>query len=356
MTIQNHFFEIRLSLFAGTVDRKAFDKATLKSMGFNESDIAEVKAVLNTTVLPRGTFNTPLAIKKAVQDYLATKGHNHPLVGRIFNPKDRVEIVEFLREKKAEYEAWASDFLARYESLKQEQLDKVHTSAEMKGYDSADFIDAVKKAQPHRKYYERKLSFEFLDLSIELDTEQWHDVIDKINSDLVEKTVYELGRDAAGVRDTETPRGRANKLLDLVAKLESLDFYVKGMASLANHIKDRVEDTCGGVKPSKEYSQRENLALNGLAKVLEDNAEGLVKGNTVFADVFGAEARRIEMLLQEDEQQAEVEEIPSEPQRPELKVVEQPEEPVKPEVEQPEQVAKPVQSTPVKVAVGSYAF
>lgn len=305
MTTNNQFFEVRLNIFAGTTNRKALDKKTLKQMGFNDADIEEVKAVLSTTVLPKGTFDKPLAIKRYVQDWLATKGHNHPLVGRIFNPKDRVEIVEFLREKKAEYETWAQGFLLNYEQYKQEQLTKVQNSAKLKGYDPVVFVDAVAKAQPSRKYYESKLAFDFLDLGIELDSEEWSELIDKINSDLVEKTIYELAKDASEIRDKEIARTRAKSLEALAKKLESLDFYIKSTKSLADKIQQTLKHACGGVKPTAEYSPAESLALSGVAKILEHNARSLVNQEADFNTLFDKEGARIQALIaQEDDNQS----------------------------------------------------
>ena len=235
-----NFFEIKLSIFAGTTDRKAMNQAALKQLGFNTADLSEVKAVLNTTVLPKGVFNTPLAIKKSVQDFLLTKGHNHALLGRIFNPSDRIEILEFLNSKKNEYLQWRKEFLSSYEDLKKKQLEKVNEAAKTKGYEPDVFISAVEAAQPKKAYYERVLDFEFLDLSIKLDHDEWAGLINKINNDLVEKTIFELSRDSSKIRDMETSRGKVRAFKSLVEKLKSLSFYVKPVKELAERVLETV--------------------------------------------------------------------------------------------------------------------
>ncbi|NCN42877.1 MAG: DUF3150 domain-containing protein [Thiomicrospira sp.] len=310
-TPNNTFFEVRLDIFAGSTKRKALDKAALKAMGFNENELDEVKAVLSTEILPKKTFDEPLAIRKSVQEFLSTMGHNHPLVGRVFNPKDRVEIVNKLREKQKEYNDWTARFLASYEKLKKEQLEKIRHSAEAKGFDPEIFIDSTASAQPPKSYFENNLSFDFLDLSVQLDTEQWGDLIDRINSDLKEKTIYELSRDAAKVRDSETTRGMVSKLNELSDRLDSIDFYVKGSGKLAGDVRSLVR-SFGGLKPSKEYSTVESLSLGGLAKVIEINSAKLIRGKASLSELFTTEAQRIELLLREDDEQMDIEDAISE--------------------------------------------
>jgi hypothetical protein len=243
-------------------------------------------------------------------------------MGRVFNPKDRVEIVEYLQDKKAEYEQAKSDFVMQYSVYIQEQLDKVEVSAQNKGLDPTPIVKAVSDAQPSADYYKHKMDFSFLDLSIELDSEQWQELIDKINSDLKEKTIYELSRDAAEIRDMENPRTRAKKLLDLAERLESLDFYVRGLETVSEQIQEAVK-VAGDVKPAKEYSQRESLMLSGVAKVLDENSGVAVRNPASLQIMIDAEATRIENLLAEEEGQSVIEEE-EEPEAPALPQPEMP--------------------------------
>jgi hypothetical protein len=164
---ENSFFELRLTVFAGSNQRNAFDKKALAELGFNEVDFDSVKAMLQTAVLPKEAFYTFLSIRKSVQDYLGTKGVNHDLMGRIFNPNERIEIVSFLKEKQAEYAEAKEEFLNHYSVYTSDQLAKVENSANIKKLDPKPLLDAVRKNQPSVDYYRRKLEFRFLDLSIE---------------------------------------------------------------------------------------------------------------------------------------------------------------------------------------------
>lgn len=352
----NQFFEVRLHIYAGSNERKAFDRDALTHMGFNEVDFDSIRAVLNTDVLPAEAFHPFLRIRKAVQEYLASKGQTHPLMGRVFNPQERVEIVEFLRNKQSEYEQAKQDFVVNYSAYIQQQLEKVEKSANLKGLDPAPLIKAVRNSQPKVEYYQRKMEFSFLDLSIELDSEQWQEVIDKINSDLIEKTVYELGRDASEIRDIENPRTRAKKLLELANRLRSLNFYVNGLDSLATKIESAV-NSFGGVKPAKDYSQRETLALSGIGAVLDRNAANLVK-KADFDVLFDAETKRIEALLAEDEDQMAIEETEADvqPVSESHKVESKPKPvPAKESVEQTVEVAVP-NVTATTMNYGTFAF
>ncbi|MBD3821814.1 MAG: hypothetical protein IE914_06110 [Thiotrichales bacterium] len=307
----NQFFEVALSIYAGSNERKAFDKDALRSMGFNEIDFEAVKAMLQTAVLPKEAFYPFLAIRKAVQDYLASKGQNHDLMGRVFNPKERVEVIQFLREKKAEYEAAAKEFLANYPIYLREQIEKVENSAKLKGLDPVPLVKAVRDNQPSADYFRKKLQFRFIDKSIELDSEEWAEEINMINSDLRARTIYELSRDADAARNQENVRTRAKHLLALADRLRSLDFYVNGLGLLADKVEKAV-NTYGGLKPTKDYSQRESLALSGIGIVLDNNAANLVNQKTDFDAAFNVEANRIEALLAEDEDQMVIEETEAE--------------------------------------------
>jgi hypothetical protein len=324
-TTTQAFFEVRLSIYAGSNERKALDQAALEQMGFNGVDFEAVKAMLQTAVLPKEAFFPFLAIRKSVQDFLATKGIAHDLLGRLFNPNEREEVVNFLRSKQEEYEEAKAQFLADYARAKSEQLEKVEAAASAKGLDPVPLVKAVADNQPSVDYYKRKMEFRFIDSSIELDSEEWAVELARINSDLVSKTVYELSRDAAKIRDTESARSRAKNILNLSSRLKSLDFYVPGLAAVAVEIESVVESSCGGVKPLKEYSQREALASLGLAKVLDTYAPTIVAGSQSVLGLFSSEASRIETLLAEDDDQDSIELEPEEqlaPIAPEPETVE----------------------------------
>ena len=296
---ENQFFELRLSIYAGSNERKAFDLKALTEMGFKEVDFDAVRAVLNTDILPKEAFQPFLAIRKSAQDFLAEKGQSHPLMGRVFNPKDRVEIIEFIRVKQEEYEAEKKIFVSRYSSYVQAQLDVVQNSAILKGLDPLTLMNSVKQVQPPVSYYERKMKFRFFDVSITLDSDEWQDIIDSINSDIVEKTIYELSRDSNVIRDNENPRSRAKKLLELSERLKAMDFYIPGLGSLAEKIDVAIKDL-GGVKPAKDYSQRESLMLSSLARLLDENARSVVHGTNSFEDLTHTEKLRVDAILSEE--------------------------------------------------------
>jgi hypothetical protein len=357
----NQFFEVALSIYAGSNERKAFDKDALRSMGFNEIDFEAVKAMLQTAVLPKEAFYPFLAIRKAVQDYLSAKGQNHNLMGRVFNPKERVEVIQFLREKKAEYDAAAKEFLANYPIYLREQIEKVENSATLKGLDPVPLVKAVRDNQPSADYFRKKLQFRFIDKSIELDSEEWSEEIAMINSDLRARTIYELSRDADLARNQENVRTRAKHLLALADRLRSLDFYVNGLGLLADKIEKAV-NSYGGLKPAKDYSQREYLALSGIGIVLDKNAANLVNQKTDFDAMFNVEANRIEALLAEDEDQmvieeaeAEIQPVVSAPKLVKSKPVTEPE-PFEEEVQDIEPEVTPTIAASPMSSYGTFAF
>ncbi|GAB6071594.1 hypothetical protein JCM30760_26920 [Thiomicrorhabdus hydrogeniphila] len=298
---ENSFFEVRLNIFAGSNQRVAFDKKALASMGFNQIDFDAVKAMLQTAVLPKEAFYSFLAIRKSVQDFLSTKGVNHDLMGRVFNPQERIEIVTFLKEKQTEYMEEKNKFLMQYSAFTAEQLEKVENSAVMKGLDPKPLVEAVRKNQPKSSYYDSKLDFRFLDLSITLDSEQWAEEIEKINEDIVARTVYETERDANEIRDTDNPRGKAKALLSLASRFKSLDFYVPGLNKLANEVETLVSNL-GGLKPAKNYEAKEVMMLTGAAKVVSQNAHALIHHKMPLADFMDSEAGRIEAMFADEDQ------------------------------------------------------
>lgn len=298
----NSFFEIRLTIFAGSNQRNAFDKKALAALGFNEVDFDSVKAMLQTAVLPKEAFYPFLSIRKSVQDFLATKGVNHDLMGRIFNPQERIEIVTFLKEKQAEYELAKKEFLTNYSVYISDQLAKVENSAKLKKLDSKPLLDAVRKNQPDVRYYERKLEFRFLDLSIELDSEQWAEEIDKINSDIEARTVYETQRDAEEIRDIDNPRSKAKALLSLASRFNSLNFYVSGLSAIAVEVESLVSNL-GGLKAAKAYEAKEALMLTGIAKQIAIHSHALVSTKLPLSSFMNSEMERIETMFADEEQE-----------------------------------------------------
>ncbi|WP_172959776.1 DUF3150 domain-containing protein [Thiomicrorhabdus aquaedulcis] len=303
----NKFFEVRLAIYAGSNERKAFDTDAMRSLGFTGVDFDSVKAMLQTAVLPKEAFYPFLAVRKSVQEFLAQKGMNHDLLGRLFNPQEREEIILFLNEKKSEYEEAKKVFLADYARAKSEQLEKVRNSAALKGLEPEPLVRAVAENQPSVEYYARKFEFRFIDSSIELDAEEWRYELKKINEDLVERTCYELSRDAEKIRnDLTSTTTRVSKILEQVARLRSLSFYIPALSSLASDIEELVNNHCGGVKRPKEYSQAETLLASSLVKVVWENARNLVKSKATLKPIFLEEAERVAMLLQEDEDQLNI--------------------------------------------------
>lgn len=304
----NEFFEVRLTIFAGSNQRVAFDKDALKSLGFAAVDFDAVKAMLQTAVLPKEAFYPFLAIRKSVQDYLATKGVNHDLMGRVFNPDERVEIVTFLKEKQEEYDLSKENFLTNYPAYISEQLEKVENSATLKGLDPKPLIEAVKSNQPSVDYYRRKLEFRFLDMSIKLDSAEWSNEIDQINADLERRTVYETTRDANKIRDIESLRGKAKAVIALSSRFKSLNFYVPGLNDLALEV-DSIVTSLGGLKPSSAYSTKEGMILTGLAKVIAQQSAPLISGKTSLSIFMSSEINQIEALLAAEEAEVIMDEL-----------------------------------------------
>lgn len=350
-TNQNAFFELRLSIFAGSNQRAAFDKKALALMGFNEMDFDAVRAMLQASVLPKEAFHPFLAIRKAVQAYLSTKGVNHDLMGRVFNPSERIEIVNFLKDQQEKYNQAKVQFINDYSAYKQEQLEKVENSAIAKGLDPKPLSQAVAKNQPPVSYYERKLEFRFLDLSIELDSEQWAEEIDKINSDIEARTVYETQRDADEIRDIDNPRTKAKALLSLASRFKSLEFYVPGLKALAQEVEDLIQNL-GGLKPAKAYEAKEVLMMTGAAKQISQNSHSLVALKVPLSNFMASEAAYIEQMFA-DEDQLELSET-------DTTEVEQSTEAVEAEAtqddSQEESVSTPVAPTPKPAAVTTGAF
>ncbi len=298
---QNEFFEVRLNIFAGSNKRITFSKDAMGSLGFKAVDFDSVKAMLQTDVLPQEAFLPFLAIRKSVQEYLATRGINHDLMGRIFNPNERIEIVTFLKSEQVKYAEAKVEFLLNYASYTSGQLEKVRASAIIKNLDPDPLVDAVRLKQPSASYYDRKLEFRFLDLSIELNSEEWNEEIDKINSDIEARTIYEVKRDSESIRDISNARVKANALLSLASRLKSLDFYVPGLKALAVKIETIVSNV-GGLKAGKSYEAQEVLMLTGLAKQLSQNAHSLIAKNVSLDLYMSAEASRIEAMFADEEQ------------------------------------------------------
>jgi len=294
----NEFFEVRTSIYAGSNERKAFDKEALAEMGFLNSDLAAVKAVLNTEILSKEVFNPFLTIRKGVQDFLASYGLSHPLTGRVFNPKNRIEIIQFLTKKQEEYENEKRLFLGHFDFNIEQQLNKIEDQAIKKGLDPKPIIDAVKKVQPSKEYYANKMDFSFLDVSVQFDSIQWKEQIDKINKDLVEKSIYELKRDSDKIRDMENPLSRAKKLIELGERYISLEFYVKTRL-LGQSIIEAVKQN-GDKKPAKEYSQRESLMLSAIALLMSQNARSLIDGSVDFDILYQSQCNRVDHLLDEE--------------------------------------------------------
>lgn len=302
-SVNNQFFEVRLSIYGGSNERAAYDKTALSSMGFNGIEFDAVKAILSATVLPKTAFHPFLAVRKSVQEFMASKGVNHDLVGRIFNPEERLEIIQILNEQKERYNQAKEVFLANYEKYKAEQLEVVHNSAKLQGINPTPFVEAVKNAQPKRSYYEHKLEFRYLDLGITLDSEAWAEELERINSDIVARTEYEAKRDSEEIRDTENPRSKAKAILSLASRFKSLDFYVPGLKAIADEIESLVKNV-GGIKPAKDYETKEVMMLTGVAKVVSQNASGLVTGSASLTDLMDVEATRIEAMFADEEQEA----------------------------------------------------
>ncbi len=299
---QNEFFEVRLNLFAGSNQRITFNKDALGSLGFKAVEFDSVKAMLQTAVLPQEAFLPFLNIRKSVQEFLAKRGINHDLMGRIFNPNERIEIVTFLKEEQVKYAEAKVDFLTNYASYANGQLEKVRASAIIKHLDPEPLVDAVRLKQPSASYYDRKLEFRFLDLSIELNSEEWNEEIDKINSDIQARTVYECKRDAEKIRDLPNALGKAKAMLSLAGRFKSLDFYVPGLKKLALEIEVTVS-SLGGLKAGKSYTAKEVLMLTGLAKQLSQNSHSLIAKGSSLSTYMSAEANRIEAMFADEEQE-----------------------------------------------------
>lgn len=300
-TNETKYYEIKLEIFAGTNTRKAVSKEAMRQMGFNESSFEVVKAMLQTSILPSDALKPFLAIRKTTQEFLDARGVNHGLLGRLFNPQERLEIMDFLNQKKDEYEEAKKTFLAEYQGYLDIQVEIAGNSARLQGVDPDPIVKALVDRQPTARYWASKMKFRFVDNAVILDHEEWSDLVEEINANIESKTAYQLGVDIEDILEKVNPLSRVKSTIEASRKLTSLSFYVGTAKEISDGL-DEIITKAGSVKPAKEYSQEETLFLIRGLKTVQENAKALVFGQVSINELISISEKDTNEILGSDAQ------------------------------------------------------